>query len=143
MPKIPGKYPAPQSTAINAFSTTSLSFVDASSGLVIKASGAPVKINLKKGSTISTAALFYVLGVAGTDVLQADIAILRDSTVIWAERLNVQSEAPTGPTQPFGAIYGSIYIEDTPPPGTYTYKVQARLVTGVVCAITEAVFRVS
>jgi len=141
--------PVPSSTSVGVggfalsdssgnHSTSSTSYVDVTNlSVTIKTSGRPVWVGIiHDGSANAGTIGSYAIG---TDITRIDVKLLRDSTAIAEHIVKQHAANGTGIPDNMQYIPNSVIQQiDLPPPGTYTYKIQAKLVDGDVVGVAYA-----
>jgi hypothetical protein len=118
------------SDSSGAFSTQATSFTDVTNlSISLTTTGRPVMIACVGDGTANPAAFGVDRATAGVS-LQAIIRILRDATEIGRHFIGLQGDASTANWIKWVPA-SSVFAQDTPAAGTYTYKVQVMSNEGV------------
>lgn len=124
----PAYYLSPSS---GNFNTNSSSFVDVPNlAMVTTTTGRPIVLTLVSDGGIFDS--FIQAGGTGTNI-NINFQILRDATVIATHRLGYFEAA--GGSNAISVPVSSLTIYDLPAAGTYTYKVQVRVVSASTVAV--------
>lgn len=123
------------SNSSGSYTTTSTSLVDVTNLTVtITTTGRPVFIGLVADGTANDSYL-GVNGAGASDVWQGFFYILEGATNICRFAMSFQAETASAANNSVNVPLSSLFHIYVPSAGTYTYKVQAKVIAGTVANI--------